>query len=415
MHSLYSTPSGTPKAYLNWMLLDNQFNYVGGFNQSGALPVGNPNVLNTLATTIKLHHSGYLYIWVSNETQDWMVFFDNLSIEHFNGPMVEENHYYPFGLTMAGISDKALKTPYAQNKYRYNGKELQNQEFSDGTGLEEYDYGARFQDPQLGVWHSIDPLADMSRRWSPYNYANDNPIRFIDPDGMEVKDSAGITIADGQDARNAVQHIKDDYGDDDDILVNSKTHKAEVHKTDDNFDVVYTDNQKPVNKPKGQTIADLKAQGYSIQNAPEGVGDGSFWGAAVWLAGAKLGSWVFGGIARWFAPTAADILASRIAAMAEELGIKSGQKALSEESADLVENYLNQMQNGTFNTEKGAGGFIHNGQTVITEGNHRMNAAIRYALETGDRKFIDALIKNGNFQYANPAQYGIKIYNLPTK
>jgi hypothetical protein len=52
---------------------------------------------------------------------------------------------------MSGISDRALKTNYSQNKYRYNGKELQNQEFSDGTGLEEYDYGARFQDPQLGI------------------------------------------------------------------------------------------------------------------------------------------------------------------------------------------------------------------------------------------------------------------------
>ncbi len=90
-----------------------------------------------------MQKNGYLSILVSNETQGWDVFFDNLIVQDRQGPVLEENHYYPFGFSMQGISDRALKANYAENRYKFHGKEFQNKEFADASGLEWLDFGER--------------------------------------------------------------------------------------------------------------------------------------------------------------------------------------------------------------------------------------------------------------------------------
>ena len=91
-----------------------------------------------------------------------------------NGTIEETNHYYPFGALFGESVDKN------KQRYKYNGKELDRL-----LSLDWYDYGARWYDPVLARWHSVDPLAEKYPDVSPYVYCHDNPVNKVDPDGMD--------------------------------------------------------------------------------------------------------------------------------------------------------------------------------------------------------------------------------------
>jgi RHS repeat-associated protein len=116
------------------------------------------------------------------------------------GEVLQDQSYYPYacialgdGMSMGEALTFDMPSSLPDNKYLYNGKELQ-----DDFELGWYDYGARFYDVQLGRWHVVDPASELGRRWSPYNYTFNNPIRFTDPDGM---------WPDGNPFQNAAKYI----------------------------------------------------------------------------------------------------------------------------------------------------------------------------------------------------------------
>ena len=152
----------------------------------------------------------------------------------------------------------------------------------------------------------------------------------------------------------------------------------------------------------------------------DGNDETSFWDGA-WK-GAKM-SFItsgIGGIANatqyskstgknfWTGKTKMDIAIQRTA---ENLRIKSTQNFVDE---DIINYYLEQMNNGTFDKSNGVAYFEYNGKRIISDGNHRMNAAIKHYLLTGNYDYINSLIYNGRPIYRSPMEYGYgKIYNLP--
>lgn len=183
----YGTGGTTlPKAYLNIIFFDEQFRYVGTNSEIIQITTqGSGQTITRIDGNAKeAPKNGYAYVYVSNESNN-QVYFDNFQIKHERGPITAETHYYPFGVDMKYISGRALGFGDPDNKRAYNGYELQNCEFVDGSGLEWYDYKHRFYDSQIGKFFTQDALADSFAIYSPYQFAGNEVPNAIDLDGNE--------------------------------------------------------------------------------------------------------------------------------------------------------------------------------------------------------------------------------------
>ncbi|MEN0083021.1 RHS repeat-associated core domain-containing protein, partial [Flavobacterium lindanitolerans] len=183
--------------------------YLGGFHYQDGILRFFPTAEGYVNVT--KNKVGYSYSYVFNYTDH----LGNIRLSYAENPqlpgtlkVLEENHYYPFGLKHTNYNSDVLAfrekdpapglvlmappmslVPQFPYNYKYNGKELQ-----DEMGMNWYDYGARNYEPAIGRWMNIDPLAEKMRRYSPYNYAYNNPITFVDPDGMKPESSQTASI-----------------------------------------------------------------------------------------------------------------------------------------------------------------------------------------------------------------------------
>ena len=101
-----------------------------------------------------------------------------VAYRNFANSPEKRSKYYPFGLSMAGISSKAAGS--LENRYKFNkGTELNND-----FDLSFYETQCRLYDPQIGRFWQVDEIAEVSWEWTPYNFALNNPISLNDPSGL---------------------------------------------------------------------------------------------------------------------------------------------------------------------------------------------------------------------------------------
>lgn len=198
-----------PRAFLNFLLFDQNFNVV--HEASGAIQVEQGSAWEPMdVSRFDIPVSGYLYVFTSNQS-NVTVHTDNLYLMHWKGSLLEELHYYPFGLTF-DVNHQSSSVARINNKF--NSQSFEQNEFRDANdnpfGLNWYDFMARSYDPQIGRWMQPDP---MMQHASPYLAMSNNPTAYVDPTGLwddwiGVDEATGKVVASGESDKDEVYWVK---------------------------------------------------------------------------------------------------------------------------------------------------------------------------------------------------------------
>jgi len=186
-------PAGVPKAQLRYLFYDKDNKFIS--SQSVAVTASAANSwLKLTLPQFTATQDGYLQVLVVNES-NVDVWFDDLSITHTEALIVQENHYDPWGLNLAGIETQGQP----DHKFQYNGIEKE-----EAFGLSWAMAQFRAYDPQLGRFHRIDPI--IKEHESPYAWNTNNPVSFADPDGADSTQRANAIA-------KAKEYVKKNPGD----------------------------------------------------------------------------------------------------------------------------------------------------------------------------------------------------------
>jgi len=181
-----ATNPNKPKAYLSYLFFDEQMQLVPEYSRIWqADGEGNWSRIGTESTeTMDVPQNGYVATYISTQSAE-PTYFDNLAVTLQPGVLLEEKHYYPYGLPIVGMG--STSSGMLPNKNRYQGNE-----YREDIGLNWMDFHNRQYDPQLGRFMGIDPMADAAGQQglSPYHAMACNPSTMTDPLGLYAKGEA---------------------------------------------------------------------------------------------------------------------------------------------------------------------------------------------------------------------------------